>query len=72
MTKLFWWDLSPQEKAKRSFIFTPFAGLLAYLTLQDSSLSALQVSGIILSCMALMLLQGLFYRRKHGASGESK
>ncbi|MBD1559957.1 hypothetical protein HC752_23850 [Vibrio sp. S9_S30] len=72
MKKLFWWNLSTQEKASRSFILTPIIGILVFLALQDSSLSGFQVSGIILGSMALMVLQGLYYRRKDSNNGDIK
>lgn len=66
MKKLFWWNLNAQEKAKRSFILVPVTGILVFLGFQGSSLSGFVVSGIIVGSMALMLLQGLYYRRKSG------
>ena len=72
MKKLFWWNLSTQEKARRSFILTPITGILVYLALQDSNLSGFQVSGIILGSMVLMLLQCVYYRRKDSSNGDIK
>ncbi|WP_047044164.1 hypothetical protein [Vibrio mexicanus] len=64
MKKLFWWNLTVQEKMKRSFILTPITGILLFLLLNDSNLSGLQVSAIVVISMTLMLFQGLYYKRK--------
>ncbi|WP_087022309.1 hypothetical protein [Thaumasiovibrio subtropicus] len=64
MKKLFWWNLTVQEKMKRSFVLTPITGILLFLLLNDADLSGLKISAIVAIGMMLMLLQGLYYKRK--------
>lgn len=64
MKKLFWWNLNPSEKAKRSFILIPITGILAIVVLRDFDFSVHQENGIALTCMVLMLIQGLYYKRQ--------
>ena len=71
MKKLWWWNLSDREKAKRSFVLTPIIGILVFLKLHDLSFSVGRGWGIVLGSMALMALQGFYYQRKSGISSDS-